>query len=55
MDERVCKYCGTKLHPYGDICATCRGKLKVLVRFAEIRNELRRKTNLPPMQEVDAK
>ena len=45
----VCKYCGTGLPQKGHVCGNCSGRMKVIRRFAKVRDELRRKTGLPPM------
>lgn len=55
MAEKFCKYCGTKVYSNGSVCGTCGEKRKLIMRYAVIRNELRRKLNLLPMPEVDAK
>lgn len=52
---KTCKYCGNAIGKFHskDTCSHCAKKLKLVRRFAVVRDDLRRKLGLPPLEDND--
>lgn len=51
---KICKYCGQEIK--GDcieVCDWCRHKRPAAQRFAKVRDKLRRKLGLPPLEDYN--